>query len=372
MKQLIREERFFRWKFFPSIVLFFFTLTGYSQMVSGELDVPIVFHIISDDPEAITDQQIIDAVADLNNAFSHTGPYAGGSDGVNTGIHFCLAKIAPDGGKTNGITRTVSVLTDFDSDLENDRLKNLVSWNTREYCNIWLVSAVRNEYLTSFSCGHWSRHHDTGYGTYDTTGAFTDGVVEKFLGLLLAAGMGSYLGLKPTFVPGSCANTNCETDGDGVCDTPPASVPGASCTSVQNTCSTDSLSGFMRDVPDLVSNFMSMSGSCVNSFTAGQAAKMRTNLATARNTLISGNKCNSPCAENIVANFTRDNWMPKSGDVVHFTSSSTGRNELPVDCKWNGGGHQQSQSGFHISLNRQINSLPEGIQCKPCLFRQLL
>ena len=92
--------------------------------------IPVVFHIISNDPSTITDQQIIDAVADLNDAFAHTGPYASGGDGVNTGIRFCLAKIAPDGGNTTGITRTNSVLSDFDSDLEDDRLKNLVSWNT--------------------------------------------------------------------------------------------------------------------------------------------------------------------------------------------------------------------------------------------------
>src|SRR5664279_1952520 len=144
MKQLIRLEQFFRGKLFPSLVLFLFSLTAYPQSGSGALVIPVVFHIISNNPGSITDQQIIDAVADLNDAFSHSGPYATGEDGVNTGIQFCLAKIAPDGGITSGITRTTSVLTDFDSDLENDRLKNLVSWNTLEYCNIWLVSAVRN------------------------------------------------------------------------------------------------------------------------------------------------------------------------------------------------------------------------------------
>jgi gliding motility-associated-like protein len=324
MNQFIRVEQFFRGKIIPSIVLLFFNLTTHAQNGSGELVVPVVFHIISNNPNNITDQQIIDAVADLNDAYAHAGTYASGVDGVNTGIHFCLARMAPDGGNTSGITRTTSVLTDFDSDLENDRLKNLVSWNTRKYCNIWLVSDVRNEYLTSFSCGQWSRHHDTDYGTYDTSGAYTDGIVAKEFGPSLAGLMGSYLGLKPTFVQGNCTNTNCDTDGDGICDTPPASVPGTSCSTVQNSCNTDSLSGFSRNMPDLVSNFMSMSGPCMNSFTAGQAAKMRSDLAGARNTLISGNKCDPACAENITANFTRDNWMPKSGNVIHFTSSSTG------------------------------------------------
>jgi gliding motility-associated-like protein len=324
MKQLLRVERFFRGKVFPSLFAFFFSLSAHTQNGSGELVVPLVFHIISNDPDTITDQEVIAAVADLNNAFAHAGPYASGSDGVNTGIRFCLAKVAPDGGNTTGITRTTSVFGDFDSDLENDRLKKLVSWNTSQYCNIWIVSAVRNEFLTSFSCGQWSRRHDTGYGTYDTTGDFIDGIVAKEFGSSLASLMGSYLSLNPTFVPGSCNNTNCDIDGDGICDTPPASVPGSSCTAVQNSCNTDSLSGFAHDVADLVTNFMSLSGPCVNSFTAGQAAKMRSVLTNTRKTLIARNLCDPPCSENIIANFTRDNWTPKSGDIVHFTSISSG------------------------------------------------
>jgi len=324
MKQLIRAERFLHGKLFPFFIVLLFCAPSHAQSLSGNLVVPVVFHIISQDPAAITDQQIIDAISDLNDAFAHTGIYAGGADGVNTGIHFCLAKVGPDGGNTNGITRTQSVLGDFDSDIENDRLKNLASWNTLEYCNIWVVTGVGNEYLTLFSCGNWSRRHNIGYGTFDSSGDYRDGIVTKEFGSALASLMGSWLGLKYSFVQGSCTNNNCETDGDGICDTPPASMPGSSCTSSQNSCNTDTVSGFTKNMPDLVSNFMSLSGPCTNSFTAGQAAKMRTNLNTVRNTLVSGNKCNAPCTENIVANFTRDNWSPKTGDRINFTSLSTG------------------------------------------------
>ena len=99
---------------------------------SGNIVVPVVVHIISKNPGAITDQQIIDSIADLNNAFAHSGPYAALGPGANTGISFCLAKIDPDGGNSTGITRTQSPLGDFDSDIENDKLKNLISWNSKE------------------------------------------------------------------------------------------------------------------------------------------------------------------------------------------------------------------------------------------------
>jgi gliding motility-associated-like protein len=324
MKQLTLVEHFVRGKLFSCLILLLFSACSYAQSPSGNWDVPVVVHIISQNPDSISDQQIIDAIADLNDAFAHTGRYATSVDGVNTGIHFCLAKVGPDGGNCTGITRTRSVLSDFDSDLENDRLKNLVSWDTHQYCNIWFVAGIENEYLTQFSCGTWSRRHGIEYGTFDPTGDYRDGIVVKGFGASLATTMGLYLGLKYTFVVGDCTNNHCETDGDGVCDTPPASAPGSSCTSIQNTCSTDTLSGFTKDVADLTSNFMSLSGSCTNSFTAGQAAKMRNNLNTTRSNLLSGNKCNAPCAENIIARFTRDNWSPKTGDTIHFTSLSSG------------------------------------------------
>ena len=324
MKQLPLVEQLVRGKLFTCLILLFFSLPSHAQNTTSNLVVPVVFHIISQGVSPITDQQIIDAVADLNNAFAHSGPYASGAPGVNTGIRFCLAKTAPDGGNTTGITRTQSVLTDFDSDLETDRLTNLVSWNPREYCNIWVVTGMENEFLTRFSCGVWTRKHGIGSGTFDTTGNNRDGVITKDFGADLASLVGLWLGLKYTFVWGSCSNTNCDTDGDGICDTPPASAPASNCTAVQNSCTSDTLSGFAHDVPDLVSNFMSQSGSCASSFTAGQATKMRNNLIRARSTILAFNKCDPPCAENIVAGFTRDNWMPKTGDLVQFTSTSTG------------------------------------------------
>jgi gliding motility-associated-like protein len=297
------------------------SLTGFSQNPS--YTVPIVFHIVSNDPLLITDQQIQDAVQDLNNAFAHVGNYAAGS-GANTGIKFCLARVDPDGGISTGITRTQSVFGDFDSDIENDRLKKIVSWNTKAYCNIWLVDSIKNEYFTSFSCGSWLRRHNKNYASFLPDGDFQDGIVTNEFGSDLAMQMGNYLGLNFTFVLGSCANTNCKTDGDGVCDTPPASGPGSSCFDYQNSCSSDTLSGFTKDMPDLNSNFMSFSGPCTNSFTEGQAVKMRSALAGARSSLYTQNKCDPPCTENIKAGFTRNNWLPAAGDLIQFSSSSIG------------------------------------------------
>lgn len=284
---------------------------------------PLVFHIVSKNPALVTDLQIQEAVQDLNDAFAHTGNYSSGA-GANTGIRFCLAKIDPDGGISNGITRTESVLGNVDGDIEIDRLKKLVSWNTNAYCNIWLVDSIKNEYFTTFSCGNWSRKYNMNVTSFLPGGDYRDGIVTNTFGSDLAMQMGFYLGLQYTFVIGSCANANCETDGDGICDTPPASGPGNGCSGYQNSCSSDTLSGFKTDMPDLDSNFMSFSGSCTNSFTEGQSAKMRNTLAGVRNSVVTENKCNPPCSENISVSFTRNNWFPAAGDLIQFSSISAG------------------------------------------------
>jgi gliding motility-associated-like protein len=305
------------------ILLFACCISGIHAF-SQNYTVPVVFHIIGINPTAITDLQIMNAVQDLNNAFAHTGPYAPGTPAVNTRIQFCLARIDPDGGISTGITRTQSALGDMDQDLEDARLKQLVSWNTNEYCNIWLVDSVKNEYYTRFSCGVWTRYFNKPYASFLPGGDYRDGIVSTGFGPLLAMVMGNYLGLKQTYTYNSCANNDCNTDGDGVCDTPPASIAGVSCAPLQNSCSSDTLSGFATDVPDLTSNFMSFSGACSNSFTAGQAAKMRVTLTNTRIALVTGNKCNPPCNENISVSFTRDNWLPEPGDLIHFTATAIG------------------------------------------------
>jgi gliding motility-associated-like protein len=301
-------------------------LNHYQPLGVPSYIVSVVFHIISSNPSRITDQQIINAVQDLNDAFAHSGSYAAGAPGANTGITFCLARIDPDGGITTGITRTQSPLGDFDEDIEDDRLKGLISWDTKQYCNIWLVDSVRNEYFTTFSCGAWARKQNDSYTSFLPDGDYRDGIVTTGFGSPLATLMGTYLGLKNTFVLGSCTNSDCNTDGDGVCDTPPSSGPSTSCTGLQNSCNTDTVSGFTSDMPDLTSNFMSFLGYgyCTNSFTEGQAEKMQSVLMGARNELITQNKCNPPCAENITASFMRDNWLPAPGDIIHFTSNSSG------------------------------------------------
>lgn len=298
------------------LCFFVFSINSFSQRI------PVVVHIISDNPDAVSDATIINAINDLNDAFAHAGVYGFGT-GTNTGISFCFANKDPNGGNTNGITRTKSVLHDFDVDIENNKTKNLISWDTKKYLNIWYVDGLKSEIYPNFSCGVWRRMKEGGYATFSSGGDYRDGVVVTGFGVLLAHEVGHYLGLKHTFIPENCANSDCSVDGDGICDTPPQQVFAGSCISPQNSCTTDTLSGFTVDQLDMNENFMGYSP-CANMFTPGQATKMKDVLTTTRSSLLVEDLCVKPCAESILASFTRNNWFPIPGDVITFTSTSSG------------------------------------------------
>ena len=97
------------------------------------------------------------------------------------------------------------------------------------------------------------------------------------------------------------------------------------CDQPDNSCNTDTLSGFTMNAPDMISNFMDYgNGDCHKSFSEGQAQRMRAAIATQRNSLLIQNQCDKPCTENSIAAFTRDNAYPLPGNVINFTNTSTG------------------------------------------------
>lgn len=288
---------------------------------AADYTLPVVFHIINENPASITDQNVLDALDLLNQAYSKTGAYAGAR--ADTRINFCLAKTAPDGGLTTGILRAKSYLTDFDVDMEGDRLTALGRWDPSRYINIWVVTDIKSEYMQSFECGQWTRLKMGGYA-----GAGGEIVVAGLGVDLLAHEMGHYLNLIHTFAAQDCSNNNCATDGDMVCDTPPdrSIAGGFACGNPENSCSTDTLSGFTTDVPDHPDNFMDYGGGvgCVMSFTEGQGERMRNFVAASLPGMINSTVCTPPCVSAAVASFTKDIDYPVIGDLVNLTNTSTG------------------------------------------------
>jgi gliding motility-associated-like protein len=291
---------------------------------------PVVVHIVREDPRQVADQSIIAALNDLNDGFARRGRYASGK-GVDTRIRFCLAKKDPDGGNTSGITRTTSFYGEHLNPLiEDSSMKSLIQWDPARYINIWFINTMDHESFATFSCGQWARSFSTGYTTMPPGGDMLDGIVLTALGNFLIHEMGHYLGLYHTFEGSACTNDDCTTQGDRVCDTPPdASMNSSPCDNPQNSCSTDTLSNnsngnFTSDVPDQVSNFMDYGNpGCQDEFTKGQADRMHGIIQTQRSGLLQP-ECEKPCLENITAGFDISNPYPVTGDLVNFSNTSSG------------------------------------------------
>ncbi|WP_020568366.1 Ig-like domain-containing protein [Neolewinella persica] len=307
---------------------------------------PIVIHLLEDVP-GISDEAVVNAVASLNNAYTHSQKYPNGGDfsigtrGVDTEIEFCLAQRAPDGGLTNGIVRWETDYARMDVDLEDAKLKTQGQWDPRRYLNIWVVSSGIDTEIDQSYRGSTSWDRDSGLGGYSGgpggvvgPDAPTDGVIVVGLGAALVAHEnGHYLSLAHTFA-GGCSNNDCLVDGDGICDTPPDNSR-AGCN--QNSCDTDTLSNysngfFPTDVPDMTSNFMDYS-SCPNEFTQGQADKMHFVIDNYRNQLAieapsNNDACNRPCTADFNISFDINERYREPNVPYDFTSSITGTDSV--------------------------------------------
>jgi hypothetical protein len=172
-----------------------------------------------------------------------------------------------------------------------------------DYINVWLVRKICRGSGTSedpLDC------NKGGYGYYPAThGNVNNGVVNlsyvwgisELTSIIHIHEFGHYLGLYHTF-QGGCPNGDCLKNGDRVCDTPPDSRTSFSaCGEPDNSCQTDAddtseNNPFQTDVDDLYENYMDYtSKSCQNTFTQGQADRMRSVVMEVRHSLLQSKGC---------------------------------------------------------------------------------
>ena len=291
--------------------------------------IPVVFHIIhkgESHETNISDEQIMSQIAALDTGF-RWGP------GVDTKIQFCLASRDPYGNPTNGITRHNGVAlfgdeysvggvasASLEDGMNDEDMKEATGcWNPEEYVNFYIVSEIN---------GNDGGNGVQGYAYLGPTGDCRDGIVQLYnvtgtTGLLKPGRtqgktgvheMGHHLSLFHTFSNSNdCIETNCETQGDQICDTPP--------TSSNISCSSPSC-------PDaMVENFMDYTGeSCKYTFSVGQAERMHEQLQTVRQGLVSSYSCVAPVDYDIAitSSFYQDEWCLDYQDIwVTVTNQGT-------------------------------------------------
>ncbi|NNJ56341.1 MAG: T9SS type A sorting domain-containing protein [Bacteroidia bacterium] len=286
--------------------------------------IPVVFHVVHQyGDENISKEQIEDQLRVLNEDFQRLN-----ADTVNTqpqfkaraanfNIEFKLARVAPDGSCTEGITRHQSDLT-IEPD-GYDWVKSVVMWDYKKYLNIWVVKQILNDNPSSTLLGYAVFPGDRNASTRDGIVMRSDRVgtigtaVQSGAGRTLTHEIGHWLGLYHPFQGswnGSYVTTGCYGNGDRVSDTPPVEESTRNCPTGANTCNTDS-----PDEVDMVENYMDYStGTCQNAFTNGQLARANGYL----NDL--NTRGRNIAASNVSA--TGVNTNPSCGPIADFWHSS--------------------------------------------------
>lgn len=301
------------------------------RSVSVDLDevetvtLPIVFHVVhtgSASETNISEEQILSQLDVLNEEFE------------DSKIQFCMAARDPEGNPTNGITRT-------DLSSNNEYLINGISnglgsgadqfqvkyesgcWNPDEYLNYYVVSEINGNDggngVQGFAyLGPTNDCRDGVVCLYNVTGTVGTLKPGRTLGFTGVHEVGHYLSLYHTFSNSNdCIETNCETQGDQVCDTPPT---------LSNTQCTN------PSCPDaLTENFMDYTvESCKDSFTVGQAERMHEQLQTVRADLVDNLSCVPVVDYDVTAAtaFYQEEWCTPYQDIwIDVVNQGT----LPLD-----------------------------------------
>ena len=255
---------------------------------------PVVVHVIHRGSpvgveENITDAQILSAIDGMNDDFRNR---VSDSEGADTFIQFEMARRTPAGEPTNGIVRVngnsvpgyaqhgISNGQDDDA-ADQSAVKSLTTWYGDEYINIFVVPEIN---------GNNGGNGIQGYAYLGPTNDERDGLVVLYnafglvgelkpgrtLNKTVTHEMGHHLSLYHTFSnTTSCTSeTNCETQGDLVCDTPSTISNNSGCTSP--TCDGAQVENYMDYAQE----------TCKNMFTAGQRDRMRACLESSRSSLL--------------------------------------------------------------------------------------
>lgn len=313
--------------------------------------IPVVVHVfygVSGSADNISDAQVQSEIDFLNKSFRNLNAdsvnrRAGDLDGVpydfkqtagDAEIEFRLARKDPNGNCTNGIVR---VQTPLFAD-GNDNLKRTSVWDTKRYFNMWVVNNINRgpglaiagyAQFPFFAGGSWSALTDgvmvinrefgnIGTSTPNQTPNVTTTTHEA----------GHWLGLYHPFQ----AQDSCESENDGVDDTPPTFFAPSTNEPLRNRCNipnfntcsndrypvrlydtiytptdttivvTDSL--IVWDRPDMQENFMDyFTGNCAsNMFTKQQIARMHLCIELYRRQMVS--------QENLIATGVLDPVSP--------------------------------------------------------------
>lgn len=236
--------------------------------------VPVVVHVMHlgeaiGTGTNISDAQIQAAVAKLNASFRGTNGI-----GVDTEIEFCLASQDPNGCPSTGINRvnatsipnyTAKGISYYNTCGAADEylLKDLSRWTAYYYYNIWIVNKI--DCSTTTYTGYASPPNGSPYDGAVILASEMTGT-SNALTHQVGHGFGLFDTYEGDFGGVTCPpNSNCATDGDQICDTPPHK---------QTDCGSSNPCSAAGNWDNSRYNYMSGCGA-LDRFTADQKTVMR-------------------------------------------------------------------------------------------------
>jgi hypothetical protein len=264
--------------------------SGKSLRTTGQVTIPVVFHVVLSRQSQVTDAQIMAQLDTINKDYAGTNANASQIPSHfrsligQTGIQFCLAQRTPDDAPSTGIVRYTTSRNTFD--YTTNLVKHAESggadaWDTDKYLNIWICD------LSGGTLGYATFPND---GVKDEQGVAIDyaclpgGSATSYnQGKTLTHELGHYFNLYHIWGDdnGSCTGT------DQVDDTPNQANSTTSCrTGVVTDNCTQSAPGIMYQ------NYMDYTpDGCLSMFTKMQVERMEAAFDTYRSLLSLSNGC---------------------------------------------------------------------------------
>ena len=318
-----------------------------SKVSNTTLRIPVVVHVMETGNALtdISDDQIRTSIKTLNEHYRNVNQVLSDvSDTVDLAVEFALAVRDPSGNCTNGIVRydmtgdatyMSSGVFRSSAGISDATLKAYSVWNQTQYYNIWLVSEIDNNNGGSGIQGYAyfaSSHGSSVDGAVILANNFMDGTSTTGIHEI-----GHALNLYHTFEGdgggGSCPpNTNCNTQGDRVCDTPPHQRSNSDCnTNASNPCG--------GSTNDFIHNYMDYSSdNCQYEFTDGQRTRMIAALTTTRASFLesNGNMSLVPPTSPVVAFSASNRAVCLGQSIQFFDNSGCIPNTFLDSTYWNG------------------------------------
>ena len=313
-----------------------------SSRSNAIVTIPVVVHVVyKNNNENISKERILSQIEALNADFRRLNSNKTNAwpQAADVQIEFCLAVQDPFGKHTEGITRTSTTVTSFNSatdDVKYASRGGVDAWSRDAYLNIW-VCEIGGSTLGYAQLPGGTPEKDGIVIDFESFGTTADVLPPFNLGRTTTHEVGHWLNLRHIWGASDCSSD------DYVDDTPKANRPHYNCEYGAASCG----------AKNMIENYMDYSDDvCMSLFTLGQKNRMQSLFAINgfRYSILSSKGCVQPngvvqsTCQDFKVELTFDNYPTEtswtltnaSGNIIFaspkYSTSVRGKTETTTRC----------------------------------------